>query len=126
MTPARLREPPPFGGERPRMLAQVIRQDRFGEPKRAFQVEQIATPSELRPDEALVWVMAAGVNNNNVWAALGSPVDVIKSRARDKDWPDESPFHVGGSDASGIVWKVGSAVRNVKGGGHVVIHCRVW
>jgi crotonyl-CoA carboxylase/reductase len=121
-----LGETPPLGDVPARMLAHVIRQDRFGEPKQAFKMEEIPTPSELRPDEVLVWVMAAGINYNNVWAGLGSPVDVIKGRTRDKDWPDESPFHIGGSDASGIVWKVGSAVTNVKFGDRVVIHCGVW
>jgi crotonyl-CoA carboxylase/reductase len=121
-----LGETPPLGEVPPRMLAQLIRQDRFGEPVKAFKVEEIATPSELRPDEVLVWVMAAGINYNNVWAGLGSPVDVIKARARDKEWPDESPFHIGGSDASGIVWKTGSAVTSVKPGDQVVIHCGIW
>src|SRR5215468_2971811 len=121
-----LGDTPPLGEVPPRMLAQVIRQERFGEPKQAFKTEEIATPSELRPDEVLVWVMAAGINYNNVWAGLGSPVDVIKARTRDKDWPDESGFHIGGSDASGIVWKVGSAVTNVRVGDQVIIHCGVW
>jgi crotonyl-CoA carboxylase/reductase len=121
-----LGETPPLGEVPRHMLAQVIRQDRFGEPKQAFRSEEIDTPSELAPDEVLVWVMAAGVNYNNVWAALGSPVDVIKARARDKDWPDQSPFHIGGSDASGVVWKVGSAVTSPKVGDHVVIHCGMW
>jgi len=106
-----------------RMLAQVIRQDRFGEPKQGFQVEEIAVPAELRPDEVLVYVMAAGVNYNNVWASLGSPVDVIKSRQKD---PDYQPFHIGGSDASGIVWKVGSGVGNLRVGDEVVVHCGTW
>ncbi|MFN8545009.1 MAG: crotonyl-CoA carboxylase/reductase [Candidatus Binatia bacterium] len=121
-----LGEMPPLGQVPARMLAQVIRQERFGQPSQAFKVEEIATPQELQPDEVLVWVMAAGINYNNVWAGLGSPVDVIKARSRDKDWPDASPFHIGGSDASGIVWKVGSAVGNVRVGDHVVIHCGQW
>ena len=121
-----LGETPPLGEVPPRMLAQVVRQDRFGEPTRAFKVEQVEVPSELRPDEVLVWVMAAGINYNNVWAALGSPVDVIKSRQKDAYFPDPNPFHIGGSDASGIVWKVGSAVRGVQVGDEVVIHCGVW
>ncbi len=57
-----LGETPPLGEVPPRMLAQVVRQDRFGEPTRAFKVEQVEVPSELRPDEVLVWVMAAGIN----------------------------------------------------------------
>jgi len=121
-----LGETPPLGTVPARMHAQVIRQDRFGVPDVAFRAEEIEVPAELRPDEVLVWVMAAGINYNNVWAGLGTPVDVIGARARDKDWPDERPFHIGGSDASGIVWKVGSAVTNVKVGDHVVMHCGLW
>ncbi len=118
-----LGEAPPLGHVPPRMLAQVIRQDRFGEPMRAFRVEEVPTPAELKPDEVLVWVMAAGINYNNVWAGLGTPVDVIKARQKD---PDYQPFHIGGSDASGIVWKVGSAVTDLRVGDEVVIHCGTW
>ena len=63
-------EVPPIGQVPRQMYAQVIRADRFGDPIHAFKVEKIPVP-ELRPDEALVYVMAAGVNFNNVWAALG-------------------------------------------------------
>src|SRR5437660_11672832 len=113
---------PPIGQVPKRMHAQVIRQDRFGVPTKAFQVEQIDVP-DVAPDEVLVYVMAAGVNYNNVWAALGSPVDVIKGHQRDGD---PTPFHIGGSDASGIVYQVGADVRSVKVGDHVVIHCGMW
>ena len=68
--------------------------------------------------------MAAGINYNNVWAALGSPVNVIA--ARQKANYDPSDFHIGGSDASGIVYAVGSDVKNIKVGDQVVIHCGVW
>ena len=56
-------------------------------------------------------VMAAGVNYNNVWAALGQPVGVW----RYGDHP-EFGHHIGGSDASGIVWKVGEGVTRWKPG----------
>jgi crotonyl-CoA carboxylase/reductase len=118
-----LGEAPPLGQVPARMLAQVIRQDRFGEPRQAFRVEEIEVPADLGPDDVLVYVMAAGINYNNVWAGLGSPVDVIKIRQKD---PDYRPFHIGGSDASGLVWKVGSAVENVRVGDEVVIHCGTW
>jgi crotonyl-CoA carboxylase/reductase len=122
-----LGETPPTGVVPKKMLAQVIRQNRFSQsdPKSAFQIEEVDVP-ELRPDEVLVWVMAAGVNYNNVWAAMGTPVDVIGPRPRDKWFPDDSGFHIGGSDASGIVWKVGSAVTHVKVGDEVVMHCGQW
>ena len=114
---------PPVGHVPKQMYAQVIRADRFGDPKHAFKVEKIAVP-EIRADEVLVYVMAAGVNFNNVWAALGSPVDVIGARQKAKY--DHSDFHIGGSDASGIVYATGHDVHNVKVGDRVVIHCGVW
>ncbi len=118
-------EIPPLGEVPQKMYAQLIREERFGEPTKAFQVEQVNVP-EIEPDEVLVYVMAAGVNYNNVWAALGIPVNVIKPRAKDPFWKDESGFHIGGSDASGIVWKVGSNVKTHKVGDEVVIHCGQW
>ena len=67
-------------GELPKtMAAWVIREERFGEPKDAFQVEEIEVP-EPGAFEVIVRVMAAGVNYNNVWAALGKPVSVMKLR----------------------------------------------
>src|SRR5712691_3776514 len=116
-------EIPPVGEVPPYMYAQVIRPERFGEPEQAFQIEKVETPTELKPNEALVLVMAAGINYNNVWAALGVPVNVIKAREREGD---ATGFHIGGSDASGIVYKVGSDVTNIKVGDRVVIHCGMW
>ena len=59
----------------PTMAAWVIRKEREGEPVDAFQVEEIEVP-EPGAFEVVVRVMAAGVNFNNVWAALGQPVSV--------------------------------------------------
>src|SRR5256714_178540 len=97
------------------MAAWVIRQEREGQPTDAFQLEQIEVP-EPGPFDVIVRVMAAGVNYNNVWAALGKPVSVFRYH------PDEE-HHIGGSDASGIVWKVGEGVTKWKPGDEVVIHC---
>jgi crotonyl-CoA carboxylase/reductase len=97
------------------MAAWVIRQDREGEPRDAFQLEEIEVP-EPGAFEVVVRVMAAGVNYNNVWAALGQPVSVFRYH------PDED-HHIGGSDASGVVWKVGSGVTRWQPGDEVVIHC---
>jgi crotonyl-CoA carboxylase/reductase len=105
-------------GELPKtMAAWVIREERFGEPKDAFQVEEIEVP-EPGAFEVIVRVMAAGVNYNNVWAALGKPVSVMKYG----DHP-ELGHHIGGSDASGVVWKVGAGVTRWKPGDEVVVHC---
>ncbi len=50
---------------------------------------------DIGDDEVLVYVMAAGINYNGVWAGLGEPIspfDVHKGE-----------YHIAGSDASGIV-----------------------
>jgi crotonyl-CoA carboxylase/reductase len=99
------------------MAAWVIRPEREGEPIDAFQLEEIEVP-EPGAFEVIVRVMAAGVNYNNVWAALGEPVSVF-------GYGDHPQYghHIGGSDASGIVWKVGDGVTRWKPGDEVVIHC---
>ena len=104
------------------MHAQLVRPDRFGEPETAIQDEVIDVP-ELGPHDALVMVMAAGVNFNNVWAARGVPVDVTKTQAR---WGEPTDFHIVGSDASGIVYAVGAEVTNVQVGDRVVVHAGQW
>jgi len=105
-------------GELPEtMAAWVIREERQGEPVDAFQIEEIEVP-EPGAFEVIVRVMAAGVNFNNVWAALGQPVSIF-------GYGDHPQYghHIGGSDASGIVWKVGEGVTRWQPGDEVVIHC---
>ena len=80
------------------MRAWVIRPERLGEPIDAMQLETVEVP-EPGPGEVLVKVMAAGVNYNLVWAAMGKPVSIFRYTGDD--------FHIGGSDASGIVAAVG-------------------
>jgi len=116
-------EIPPIGEVPDQMYAQVIRPERFGEPKDAFKVEKVDTPKDLKPNEALVLSMAAGINFNNVWAARGIPVNVIKAREKEGD---TTGFHIGGSDSAGIVYAVGDNVTNIKVGDRVVIHCGMW
>jgi len=105
-------------GELPQtMAAWVIRPEREGEPKDAFQLEEIELP-EPGAFEVIVRVMSAGVNFNNVWAALGKPVSVF-NYGDHEEWG----HHIGGSDASGVVWSVGPGVTKWKPGDEVVIHC---
>jgi crotonyl-CoA carboxylase/reductase len=110
-------------GEVPaKMHGWLIRGERFGQPMTAFQKEVVPVP-DIKDDECLVYIMAAGINYNNVWAGLGIPINVIKARQKGGEKED---FHIGGSDASGIVYKVGKDVTNVKVGDEVVIHCASW
>ncbi len=109
-----LGEIPPLGHVPKQMYAWAIRHERHGNPDTAMQVEVVDTP-ELDSHDVLIMVMAAGVNYNGVWAALGKPIspfDVHKAE-----------YHIAGSDASGIVWAVGSQVKRFKVGDEVVVHC---
>ena len=107
---------PELGVVPPEMDAWVIRSERFGPPLESFRRESMKTP-EPGPGEVLVLVMAAGVNYNGIWAGLGKPVSVLDVH--------KQPFHIAGSDASGVVWKLGTGVTRWKVGDEVVLHCNV-
>ncbi len=107
-------EMPPLGHVPAQMYAWAIRRERHGDPDKAMLVEVVDTP-EIDAHEVLVLVMAAGVNYNGVWACLGTPISPFDGHG--------APFHIAGSDAAGIVWKVGDKVKRWKVGDEVVIHC---
>lgn len=107
-------ELPPLGHVPKQMYAWAIRRERHGEPDTAMQVEVVDTPT-LDSHEVLVLVMAAGVNYNGVWASRGEPISPFDGHGQ--------PFHIAGSDASGIIWAVGDKVKRWKIGDEVVIHC---
>ncbi|MCK1553482.1 crotonyl-CoA carboxylase/reductase [Bradyrhizobium sp. 177] len=107
-------ELPPLGHVPKLMYAWVIRRERHGPPEFAMQVEVVDTPA-VGPDEALVMIMAAGVNYNGVWAALGEPVSPFDRHRKS--------YHIPGSDGAGIVWALGDRVKRWKVGDAVVLHC---
>jgi len=107
-------EIPPLGHVPKKMHAWVIRRERHGTPDKAMKLEVVDTP-EIDSHEVLILVMAAGVNYNGVWAALGTPVSVFDVHKAD--------YHIAGSDASGIVYAVGAKVKRCKVGDEVVVHC---
>ena len=107
-------EIPPLGYVPKKMYAWAIRRERHGEPGKSFEVEVVETPA-LDSNEVLVFVMAAGVNYNGIWAGLGIPISPFDVHKED--------FHVAGSDASGIVWATGDKVTRWKIGDEVVVHC---
>ena len=58
-------EVPPLGHVPEKMYAWAIRRERHGNPDTAMQLEVVDTP-KLDSHDALVYVMAAGVNYNVV------------------------------------------------------------
>src|SRR5438477_6773997 len=117
--------------------AAVVRKDEVGmfeglesndkDPRKSIHVEDVATP-ELAPDEAYVAVMASAINFNTVWTSIFEPLPTfgfLERLGKESRWGKrhDLPYHVVGSDASGVVVRTGSAVRNWKPGDRVVIHC---
>jgi crotonyl-CoA reductase len=97
------------------------------DPRRSLHVDEVAVP-ELAPDEAYVAVMASAINFNTVWTSIFEPLPTfgfLQRLAKESRWGarHDLPYHVVGSDASGVVVRVGSAVRNWKPGDRVVVHC---
>ncbi len=97
------------------------------DPRTSTHVDDVALP-ELAPDEAVVAVMASSINFNTVWTSIFEPLPTfgfLKRLGRESVWGarHDQPFHVMGSDAAGVVVRVGSAVRNWKPGDRVTVHC---
>lgn len=97
------------------------------DPRKSVHVGEVPTP-EIAPDEALVAVMASSINFNTVWSSIFEPVSTFGSLARlarESEWAKrhDLPHHVLGSDAAGVVLRVGSAVRSWKPGDKVTVHC---
>ena len=98
------------------------------DPHKTLRVGLIPTP-ELAPDEVFVAVMASSINFNTVWSSIFEPIptfaflDRLTKSGSLWDLRHGQPFHVLGSDGSGVIVRVGSAVRNWKVGDKVTIHC---
>lgn len=107
-------EVPPIGQVPGRMYAWAIRRERHGPPETSMLVEVVPT-WPIACDEVLVFVMAAGVNYNGIWAGLGQPISPFDVH--------KASYHISGSDAAGVVWAVGAKVRRWKVGDEVVVHC---
>jgi len=117
--------------------AAVVRRDQVGmfegipsadkDPRKSLHLEEVAVP-ELAPDEAYVAVMASAINFNTVWTSIFEPLPTfqfLERLGRESVWGrrHDQPYHVVGSDASGVVLRVGSAVRLWKPGDRVIVHC---
>jgi crotonyl-CoA reductase len=107
------------------MFADVPSRDK--DPRRSLHVEQVPTP-ELGPGEALVAVMASSINYNTVWTSIFEPVSTFGflqkyGRTSPLAKRHDLPYHVVGSDLSGVVLRTGAGVHAWKPGDEVVAHC---
>jgi crotonyl-CoA reductase len=97
------------------------------DPRKSLHVDEVPLP-EIAPDEAIVAVMASSINFNTVWTSIFEPLPTfgfLDRLGKESVWGRRHalPYHVVGSDASGVVLRTGNAVRNWKPGDRVTIHC---
>jgi crotonyl-CoA reductase len=97
------------------------------DPRKSLHLQEVATP-ELGPGEAIVAVMASAINYNTVWTAIFEPVSTFAflqryARSSELARKHDLPYHVVGSDLSGVVLRVGPGVTKWKPGDEVVAHC---
>jgi crotonyl-CoA reductase len=97
------------------------------DPRRSVHLDEVPTP-ELAPGEALIAVMASSINYNTVWTSIFEPVPTFGfleryGRTHSYAKRHDLPYHVIGSDASGVVLRVGPGVNAWKPGDKVVAHC---
>ncbi|MFM2072807.1 MAG: hypothetical protein RLZZ623_3071 [Actinomycetota bacterium] len=107
------------------MFAGVASNDK--DPRKSLHVGDVPTP-ELAPDEVYLAVMASSINFNTVWSSIFEPISTfgpLRRLARESEWAKrhDQPYQVVGSDAAGVVLRIGSAVRNWKPGDRVTVHC---
>ncbi len=97
------------------------------DPRKSLHIDEVATP-EIAPDEVYLAVMASSINFNTVWTSIFEPLSTfafLDRLGKESVWGKRHAldYHVVGSDASAVVVKVGSAVRNWKPGDRVTVHC---
>ncbi len=97
------------------------------DPNKSLHVDEVPVP-ELAPGEALVAVMASAINFNTVWTSIFEPLPTFafleRNGKRSEFWKrHDLPYHIVGSDASGIVLRTAPGVTRWKPGDRVVIHC---
>ncbi|MEV6758132.1 crotonyl-CoA carboxylase/reductase [Streptomyces sp. NPDC051214] len=97
------------------------------DPRKTVHVQEVATP-ELGHGEVLVAAMASSINYNTVWSALFEPVPTFRFlRTLGRTSPEAArhdlPYHILGSDLSGVVLRTGPGVHEWKPGDEVVVHC---
>ncbi len=102
-------------------------ESRDKDPRKSLHVEDVPLP-ELGPGEAFVAVMASAINYNTVWTSIFEPVSTFGfleryGRVSPLTKRHDLPYHVVGSDLSGVVLKTGLGVHAWKPGDEVVAHC---
>src|SRR5439155_9493364 len=84
------------------------------DPRKSLHLIEVPTP-EVGPGEALIAVMASAINYNTVWTSIFEPIPTFAFLKRygkisELAHRHDLPYHVIGSDAAGVVLRVGPGV----------------
>ena len=93
--------------------------------RKSLHLGEVPMP-DLAPDEVLIAVMAAAINYNTVWSAIFEPVPTFAFLARygrQSRWAarHDLPHHVLGSDAAGVIVRLGEGVHRWSVGDRVTV-----
>ena len=97
------------------------------DPRKSLHLDDVPLP-EIGPGEAIVAVMASAINYNTVWTSIFEPVPTfgfLKRYGRTNPLANrhDLPYHIVGSDLSGVVLRTGPGFHMWKPGTEVVAHC---
>ena len=107
------------------MPARLVTSDTVG----LLSLTQMNVPvPEIGADEALIAVKAAGINFNTIWTAYGKPVNTFDFLKRLKLTSNPSAthnldYHIPGSDASGVIVRLGTLDTKWNIGDSIVANC---
>jgi crotonyl-CoA reductase len=119
------------------MRAAVVRKDEVDmfeglpsaekDPRKSLHIDEVAIPP-LGPNEVLIAPMASALNFNTVWTSIFEPLSTFGFLERfgkesDLGARHDLPYHIVGSDASGVVVRTGPGVHRWKPGDRVTVHC---
>ena len=96
------------------------------DPRQSLHYQDVPIP-EPEVGEVLVAVMASGINYNTVWSSIFEPLSTFQflsqfAQRYPRNEKHNLDYHILGSDASGVVVRVGEGVTQWKPGDRVNVH----